>query len=271
MKEHIRKTEWLKEGFFNGYYDNTKSRVEGNVKGLLKMSLASQVFPVMSEVASPEQIKKIIESADNCLLDKKLKGYRLNTDYKTEQHNLGRAFSFSYGDKENGAIFSHMVVMYAYALYKKGFAKEGWKALSSLYKLAVDTKNSKIYPCLPEYFNSEGRGMYSYLTGSASWFILTLLTQAFGVRGENGNLLIEPKLTAEQFKDNSAISVSRLFAGSLVKISISNPKKLNYGKYKIVKAALNSKPLALFASRRILINRSVIQKSNPNTINIVLG
>ena len=271
MKEHIRKAEWLKEGFFNGYYDNTKSRVEGIVKGLLRMNLASQVFPVMSEVASVEQIKKIIKSADKYLLDKKLKSYRLNTDYKAEQHSFGRAFSFSYGDKENGAIFSHMVVMYAYALYVKGFVKEGWKALSSLYKLAIDTKNSKIYPCLPEYFNSEGRGMYSYLTGSASWFILAYATQAFGVRGENGNLLIEPKLTAEQFKGNSTISMSRIFAGSRIKVNISNPKKLDYGKYEILKVSLNSKFLPLVNPGRILINRNAIQKSNLNTINVVLG
>ncbi len=271
MKEHIRKTEWMKEGFFNGYYDNSKSRIEGNVNGLLRMSLTSQVFPVMNEVASPEQIRKIIKSADKYLLDKKLKSYHLNTDYKEEQHNLGRAFSFSYGDKENGAIFSHMVVMYAYALYSRGFVKDGWKALSSLYKLAADTKNSKIYPCLPEYFNSEGRGMYSYLTGSASWFILTYTTQAFGVRGENGNLLIEPKLTIEQFKDNSTISITRVFAGTLVKVNISNPKKLDYGKYKILKVSLNSKLLALTDSWRILINRRAIQRKSTNIVRILLG
>ncbi len=271
LTQHIRKNEWLKAGFFNGYYDNKRSRVEGRVRGLLRMSLTSQVFPVMSAVANTGQIEKIIKSADKYLLDKKLKGYHLNTDFKKELHNLGRAFSFSYGDKENGAIFSHMAVMYAYALYSRGFAKEGWRALSSLYKLSVDTKNSKIYPCLPEYFNAEGRGMYSYLTGSASWFILTLVTQAFGIRGENGDLLIEPKLTAEQFKFNSAISINRFFAGTKIQVNISNPKKLDYGSYGILKATLNSKPLALTDPRRILINRKAIQKTSLNIVNIVLG
>jgi hypothetical protein len=71
-----------------------------------------------------------------------------------------------------------MVVMYAYALYLRGFKKEGWKALSFLYRLSMDIGRSKIYPCLPEYFDLEGRGMYSYLTGSASWFILTVLKYA---------------------------------------------------------------------------------------------
>lgn len=287
ISKHIRKKEWLKEGFFNGYYDNQKKRVEGKMKGLLRMSLTSQVFPIMSGVADGAQLSRIIKSVEKHLLDKKLKGYRLNTDFsrasfktsdgiplkagKDEQNYLGRAFSFSYGDKENGAVFSHMVVMYAFALYSRGLAEEGWQVLSSLYKLAANTGKSKIYPCLPEYFNLEGRGMYSYLTGSASWFLLTLLTQAFGVRGENGNLLIEPKLSREQFRQNSTVSINRFFAGSQVKINISNPRKLSYGKYKILKASLNSKPLPLTDTRRILINRKVIQKNPLNIVNLVLG
>ena len=32
---------------------------------------------------------------------------------------------FGYGQKENGAIFSHMQMMYAYSLIKRGFVKEG--------------------------------------------------------------------------------------------------------------------------------------------------
>ncbi|MDO8661899.1 MAG: cellobiose phosphorylase [Candidatus Omnitrophota bacterium] len=271
MTQHIRKSEWLKEGFFNGYYDNQKKRVEGRARGLLKMCLASQVFPIISGVANDQQLAKIIKSVNKYLLDKQLKGYRLNTDFKEEQHNLGRAFSFVYGDKENGAIFSHMVVMYAYGLYSRGFAKEGWEALSSLYKLSVDTKNSKIYPCLPEYFNGEGRGMYAYLTGSASWFMLTLLTQAFGVRGENGDLLIEPKLMAEQFDKDSVIGIKRKFAGSELQINFSNPKKLDYGKYKIVKVTLNSKPLLLVDTRRMLINRRSLLENSLNILDIVLG
>lgn len=174
MFGHIRKTEWLSEGFFNGYYDNKKKRVEGMFGGKVRMMLASQVFAIMSGAAEDWQVKKIISSVEKYLFDRKLGGYHLNTDFGAEKHDLGRAFSFSYGDKENGAIFSHMVVMYAYALFQRGFNKKAQRALDSLYRLSANSAKSKIYPCLPEYFNLEGRGMYSYLTGSASWFVLTM-------------------------------------------------------------------------------------------------
>lgn len=184
MMQHIRKTEWLKEGFFNGYYDNKKRRVEGRLAGRLRMCLASQVFAIMSGVAEERQIKAIIKSVDRCLYDNKLGGFHLNTDFKEEQHALGRAFSFVYGDKENGAFFNHMAVMYAYALYKRGFTREGKRVFDSIYSMAVNSKVSKIYPCLPEYFDGKGRGKYSYLTGSASWFVLVALRESCGAESK---------------------------------------------------------------------------------------
>jgi cellobiose phosphorylase len=274
MADHIRKNEWLGQGFFNGYYDNNKQRVEGRKDNLLRMSLSSQVFPIMSGVASDWQVEKILKSVNKYLLDKKLKGYHLNTDFGAEQHNLGRAFSFVYGEKENGAFFNHMVMMFANALYRRGRTKEGWQALSSIYRMALDTPKSKIYPCLPEYFNLEGRGMYSYLTGSASWFVLTLVRLAFGIRGKDGDLLIEPKLSAEQFKDSSTININRTFSGRNLKINFFNPRKLPYGKYKIAQGSLNSQNLSIEDPHRVVIPRKTIlklSKNKLNTINIVLG
>ena len=274
MLERIRKREWLKEGFFNGYYDDLKQRVEGKKKGILRMMLASQVFAIMSGVANQAQCRRIIRSVDKYLYDKKLKGYHLNTDFKDQQHNLGRAFSFIYGDKENGAFFNHMVVMYAYALYLRGFVDEGWKALSSIYRMAMDLDKSKIYPCLPEYFDGEGKGMYSYLTGSASWYMLTLLTEVFGVKGKGGDLGIEPKLTAGQFKSSSTIAINRIFAGRKLHVVFTNSKKLDYPKYKIIGATLDSKQLIVRDPTRLTISRKTLLDLPPDkliTISVVLG
>jgi cellobiose phosphorylase len=175
--EHIRKKEWIPEGFFNGYYDNKKERVEGIKGNLVRMSLTSQVFPIMSGVATESQIKEILKNVRKYLFDKELKGYHLNTDFGEEQHDLGRALSFVYGDKENGAFFNHMIALFAYALCSRGFVNEGREVLSSIYNMAIRTERSKIYPCVPEYFDSQGKGMYAYLTGSASWFVLVHLAK----------------------------------------------------------------------------------------------
>lgn len=269
IKQHIHSTEWLRAGFFNGYYDNCQQRLEGKKGSRMQMTLTGQTFPIMSGLAQDWQIQNILKNIDKYLVDKQSQGIHLNTDFKTEQHNLGRAFSFVYGEKENGAIFSHMVVMFAFALYKQGYADAGWKALSSLYKMATDTAKSKIYPCLPEYFNLQGQGMYTYLTGSASWFVLTMLTQVFGVKGQDGNLLIEPKLSVEHFHKGNCVSVERTFANRRLKIKFLNPHKIGFGKYHILKALLNSKNLQIDKSAHLVIAREVILGLPVNHLNLV--
>lgn len=274
MRRHIQGQEWLKEGFFNGYYDNCKRRVDGKIGKQIQLTLASQVFPLMSQVATQAQTKQILTAVKRYLYDPAMGGIRLNTDFKQEQHDLGRAFSFVYGEKENGSIFCHMVVMLAYALYQQGFVLEAWEALSSLYRLAAQTDKSKIYPCLPEYFNSSGRGMYSYLTGSASWFMLTLLTQSFGVRGQGGDLLIQPKLTREQFGSCGRVGISRTFARRRIQVTFFNPRRLECGRYRIKRLLLNSEPLLIVEDTKVVITREVIAdlpQAKLNTIEIHLG
>ncbi len=276
----LRRDEYIsvKEGkesysWFNGYYDNKGVRVEGKVDNRIRMTLTGQVFPIMSGVAQEDHIKEVVKSTDKWLKDKKLGGYRLNTDFGVKHYlDLGRAFGFAYGTKENGAFFSHMNVMYAYALYKRGFVQEGYAVLSSIYKMSHDTKRAKIYPGIPEYFDSEGRGMYQYLTGSASWMVLTELTQVFGVRGEYGDLVLEPKLVKAQFDQKGNAQVTCQFAERKLVIVYKNPKKLDFGQYSIQEVLWNGEKIQCENMKiHSKIERSIIEgKPYLNLIEVYL-
>jgi cellobiose phosphorylase len=127
---------------------------------------------------------------------------------------------------------------------------------------------------LPEYFDAEGRGMYSYLTGSASWFVLTILNRAFGLYGYYGDLLIEPRLDKEQFSSSSKISIKRNFAGRRLLVNFINPRKLGYGEYKIISLKINSGDKIICGKNRQLISRKVISNlplDRINTIDVILG
>ncbi|CAH0117926.1 hypothetical protein PAE9249_00391 [Paenibacillus sp. CECT 9249] len=236
LKEHIRRNEWIRSGegyeWFNGYYDNDGARVEGDRGNGVRMTLTGQVFAVMGGTASAEQVRKVTASVDRYLKDPEI-GYRLNTRFGGIQQNLGRAFGFAFGHKENGAMFSHMTVMYANALYKRGFVREGYAVLDSIYRLSADFERSRIYPGIPEYINEKGRGMYHYLTGSASWLLLTAVTEVYGVKGALGDLTLEPKLVREQFDKNGEAAIDTLFAGKKLRIVYRNPRGLDYGEYRI--------------------------------------
>ncbi len=245
MQGHIRETEWISshqaEGWFNSYYDNDGKRVEGYFQNGVRMMLTGQVFAIMSNTAEDAQVEKICKSADRYLYHKDIGGYRLNTDFHEQNFRLGRMFSFAYGEKENGAVFSHMTVMYANALYQRGFVREGYKALQTLADTALHFETSRIYPGIPEYFNGEGRGLYHYLTGAASWYMLTFVTEVFGVRGEIGDLAICPKLLSEQFDSEGNAEICLRFADKDFRIAFHNPEKLTYGEYVVGKAVCDGK------------------------------
>lgn len=234
LLEQVRDNEWLEEGhegWFNGYYDDDSMPLDDIQKK--RMTLTGQVFAIMSNAATNKQIEKVIESADKYLYVKELGGYRLNTNFDEVKTNMGRLFGFAYGHKENGAMFSHMAVMYANALYKRGFAHAGHKVLDSIYQHSIELDSAKMYPGIPEYFDPRGRGMYPYLTGSASWMILTLVTEVFGVKGDLGLVVFEPKLLLSQFGESSNIIIDTLVGGKRKQVIYENPDKLDFGSYEV--------------------------------------
>jgi cellobiose phosphorylase len=228
------------------------------------MMLPSQVFAIMSGAPSKEQIRKTCLAIGKYLKDKQLGGIRLNTDLGELYPALGRAFSFSYGDKENGAFFNHMVVMLANALYKRGFIKEGFRVIDSIYKMAIHP-HAAIYPMIPEYFNQEGKGLYLYLTGSASWYIHTLIDEVLGIKFLWGDISLEPKLMGENFfKNNIEI---RFNAGKkVIKATFIKGQK-RQGPYRIKSVLLENKKISPLDSRYI-IKKEALGKLKKKEINI---
>jgi cellobiose phosphorylase len=248
MFEHIRTHEWIQNtdgyGWFNGYYDDDGQRVEGDHPKGVRMTLTGQVFSLMGGLATEEQALEIVRAAYHYLFDPSMGGYRLNTNFGEVMLNLGRAFGFAYGHKENGAMFSHMAVMYANALYRRGLIQEGYKVLEKIYEHCQDFETSRIYPGIPEYIEPKGRGMYPWLTGSASWYLLTIVTQIFGVRGLMGDLVLEPKLVVEQFDSSGKARIVTLFAGKTLEVIYHNLKKLDYGQYCLTAVNINGQHIA---------------------------
>ncbi len=275
IKDHIRKTEWVQDtkenGWYNGYYDNHGRQVEGCFQEEIRMMLTSQVFTIMSGTATDEQVERIAASANEYLYRQEMGGYRLNTDFKEVKTDLGRMFGFAYGHKENGAVFSHMSIMYANALYQRGFVKEGYMAIASLYHQALDFDHSRIYPGVPEYFNLEGRGMYHYLTGSASWMMLTVIREMFGVKGKRGNLHLEPKLLAKQFDQDQKVQIELNFRDRSWRICYCNTGRQDYGNYCISSLYLDGEEIKLTQQMAIISYERIDQLTVDMTHEVIVN
>ena len=274
IMRHVSETEWVTDGkdhgWFNSYYDNHGRQVEGAHENGVRMMLTGQVFALMSRTATHEQAESIVKAAKEYLFDAKVGGYKINTDFKEEKYDMGRMFGFAYGEKENGAVFSHMTVMFANALYQNGFIREGYEALNTLSDTALNFDVSYMYPGIPEYFNASGRGMYSYLTGAASWYMLTMVTEVFGARGEMGNFTIDPKLVKEQFDESGIASIQLMYADKNIKITYKNEAKKDYGAYKVAGATVDGKAVAEIVDGKVIVDNETIKAFDNKVHEIVV-
>lgn len=257
LAERIRTQEWIADGdgWFNGYYDDHGRRVEGRWPDHVRMTLTGQVFTLMGGVADEAQVDGALASADRYLWDEAVGGYRLNTNFHEVKLDLGRAFGFAFGHKENGAMFSHMAVMFANALYRRRRAAAAWRVLERLYRHAQDFPVSRMYPGIPEYVDPRGRGMYPWLTGSASWYVMTLIQWAYGVRGVWGDLLFDPQLLPEQFDEQGNAEIETRFSQWRLRVRYHNPQRLPPERYRVQSVMLNGKPLSHEQGR---ISRAVL-------------
>lgn len=217
----------FQNGCYCSYFDDYGQPLERSGS----LYLTGQAIALMSNIPTKEQARSMVDICRERLFDHDLGGYRLNSEAKHDFLSIGRAFAFAYGHKENGAVFSHMAIMYAYGLYRYGFVKEGREALISILQRA-QKEGSKTWVGIPEYFNDRGIGKYFYLTGSASWILKVLRDEVFGVHMVFGVVSLEPKLVKADFIAGKAAMTLDLF-GKTRTITYHNPKRLDYGEYQI--------------------------------------
>lgn len=270
MEKHLCEYEWItskdgRYGCFNGYYDNHGQRVEC-LDDPVKMTLTGQVFPIMAHNATNHQIQDIIRTSKAFLYSDTVKTYRLNTMFGENKMDLGRFMGFAFGHKENGAFFSHMTIMYAYSLMDNGFIVQGEKIIDDLIEYLLNINQSKILPGIPEYIDPEGRGMYHFLTGSASWVILTVVEQMFGIKAKYGDLIIQPQLQKHHFRDGIA-KMNVLFHGSLLQVTYRNPLMLDYNEYSIKRVTLNASVL-IHEPKRVIIGMSQVHMNGEIIIDL---
>ncbi|MBS3733971.1 MAG: cellobiose phosphorylase [Phycisphaerae bacterium] len=243
LTRHLRRNEFIRtrdgQRFFNGHYDDHAQRVDGDHPNGVRMDLTSQVLPTMFATADDDQIDRMYAAVRTHLRNPDVGGLRLCTDFGELKLDFGRVTGFVYGYKEHGSIWNQQNMMYMYGLYQRGRVRAGYEVFRDIYALVMDSGRSKIFPCIPSFFDREGRGGYCYLTGSATWLVLASLTQMFGLRGDGGDLVIAPQLVAEQFGPDGRTSVSFNLHGKRLHVTYLNADRCDWGDYAVRGVRIN--------------------------------
>lgn len=202
------------------------------------ISLTAQAMALLNEVPSDELANDVAKFTKDALFDQAIGGYRLNSNYEEVMTNMGRAYGFAYGHKENGAVFCHMATMYTFGLYKYNLVSYGYESVKTLLDQALKPE-SNILAGVPEYFNENGVGKYPFLTGTASWLIKLLREQVFGINFKYGVLTFNPKLKDQDFIKGKAVIRTYLF-GEFRTVTYINQKNIDYGNYKVSKIIIDN-------------------------------
>lgn len=243
ISSHILENEILttKNGlrFFNGHYDNLENKIGGEKDGSIMMDLTSQVIPIISNVSNKSMSSEVYEAIKKVLKDKGSPGIRLTSEFKEIDMNVGRITGFVYGYKEHGSKWVQQNIMLAYGLYKQGLVEQGNEIMEEVYAISNNTEEAQIFPGIPSYFNNQNKGAYAYLTGSSSWFLMTLITEIYGVKGNKGMLMLEPKLSENYFDSNNNSHISTIFSTYKISVTYHNPNGLSYDNYSIKELKIN--------------------------------
>jgi len=219
---------------------------------------------------------EVYESIKNVLKDENSPGIRLTSEFKNIDLNVGRITGFVYGYKEHGSKWVQQNIMLAYGLYKQGLVEQGNEIMQEVYDISTHNTSAQIFPGIPSYFDNDNKGAYAYLTGSSSWYLLTLITQIFGVKGHYGRLHFEPKLSLSYFDDDACAVVSTKFSGYNIEVTYINENRLDYGKYSIGDVEINGQKTTIASTDRkkcsiFLSNFSHLFNSSVNKIRIKLN
>ncbi len=261
--EHIQDKEWKQyaddAGFYNGHYDNIGQAIDGVKKDKIQIDLTTQVLAIMNNAAPDDRVPLILNSVHELLKDKGKKGLRLCRPFKQIDLNVGRITGFAFGHKEHGSKWMQQNIMLAYGLYERGFSKKANQAIDEVFQLSTNSRHSKIFPGIPSCFEPKDRGAYAWLTGSSAWMMLSLTSQMFGVRGLNGDLLLEPKLVPSQFNEKGEASIELYFQDKRLLVTYVFKPLNKMSEYVIGVISINDIPMVSTSEK---LSKYIVSRKN---------
>ena len=196
-----------------------------------RIFIESNTWAVMSGVATGERAIKTMDNLRKYLGTSY--GFRLcHPNYPNYDKAVGSISVFAPGLKENGSIFCHTN---PWVICAEALLGRGHMAYDAFCRLSPYTKNKiQSIHCGEPYVvnqmitmppNKEvGRARNAWLTGTASWFYVSMAEAILGLKADYDGLRIDPCVPGWKF-----FRIERMFRGVKYSISVQNPMEVEKG------------------------------------------
>ena len=240
LKKSLNNNAWDGRWFKRAYMDNGEP-IGSMQNEECRIDSISQSWGVISGAADNDKKYISMESLENQLIDKE-NGLIKLLDPPFEKSRIEPGYIKAYlpGVRENGGQYTHAAMWAISAFTKLGFGDKAveyftminpiehskTKDLAKKYKVEPYVIPADIY----EARGLEGRGGWTWYTGSSSWFCKVGLEDILGLNIENGILKIRPCIQ----KDWKEYSIRYKFENSVYNIKVKNPNEKNTGVEKLL-------------------------------------
>jgi cellobiose phosphorylase len=231
LDRNIQKHCWDGEWFIwaiaeDGTVYGTKTYEEGQVY------FNTQVWAVISGAASPEQVKKALDTVKRKLATPY--GLMLSAPpFVKTSIEVMRAVVFNTGIKENAGIFNHTQGWGIIAETLAGNGERAYEYCKAALPAAWNDR-AEVRQCEPyvqgqttysDFSPRPGNTRTSWLSGAAAWAYYSLTQYILGIRPEYDGLRIDPCVPAAW----KGFKAERRFRGKVVRIEVKNPSGVQKG------------------------------------------
>ena len=266
LKRALNTNGWDGRWFRRAYMDN------GDPIGSIeneecRIDSISQSWGVISGAADNDKKYISMESLENLLVDKE-NGLIKLLDPPFEKTKIEPGYIKAYlpGVRENGGQYTHAAMWAIMAFAKLGFGDKATEYYTMINPIEHSrTKDSaKKYKVEPyvipadiyEAKGLEGRGGWTWYTGSSSWFCKIGLENILGLNIKNEILTLNPCIP----KDWKEYSIRYKFRNSIYNIKVKNPEGKNTGVQEIF----------LNGNKQEELHIKLVDNGNVNEVEVVM-
>ncbi len=230
LKVNVDKSAWDGNWYKRAWFDDG-TPLGSSVNDECMIDSISQSWSVLSQAGEPNRANTAMESAYKHLVQKDFGIIKLlEPPFDKSEMNPGYIKGYVPGVRENGGQYSHAAVWMIMAFAKLGDKERVWELLKminpinhgnspetiSMYKVEPYVLAADIYACAPH----EGRGGWTWYTGSASWMYRLIIESFLGMQREANKLKFAPCIPA----DWDSFKIDYRFNNSVYHILIKQDK-----------------------------------------------
>ncbi|MGV2122328.1 GH36-type glycosyl hydrolase domain-containing protein [Agrobacterium vitis] len=217
LKAALEKAGWDGDHYRRGYFDDGDP-LGSDQSDECRIDAIAQSWSVLSGFAEPERQQQAMNSVVGRLIDDEVGIVRLFTPpFEKSRLDPGYIKSYPPGVRENGGQYTHAAIWTGLALSKLGRNDEAWKVFSMLNPVhhAETTDEADRYRVEPYVVAAdvyggpgyEGRGGWTWYTGSAGWLYRFALEGFLGIHRQGEGISLKPALPSSLSSYEAEVSI----------------------------------------------------------------